>query len=154
MSNLKLSSSRRPRCVPPVSYEHQTEATVSTGSAKLDNRRFFWSDSLFDQDHGSILPCIKGSGCCCWCRSVRGICGAFWAHLCPVTMSVHTSLSIFPSVTSKLEAATWIRRRTPELQWGEVFILNCTESWLYQPLPPRQRLLRFPFILTWVAVVS
>jgi len=62
----------------------KTEATICTGSPKLDNGRLE-KNSEYDVNntkaYGSILPCINGSGW--WCNG-----GIFLAHFGPLSTNL------------------------------------------------------------------
>ncbi len=97
-------SSRRPHRVPLLSAKNRKRRLHHTGLPKLDKRRLektlpglmsldFCCDiqtveSEFDVKtwkHGSILPCINGSGWCwCWWWWCNGVGDIFWAHFGPL----------------------------------------------------------------------
>ncbi len=107
-SNLEADGLQWQKTTPgftPVSREQETDATVYTGSLKLDNRRiekgclvrrvtisastFGWLSqnlALKAWKHGSILHCFNGSGWCWWCN-VWGIIS--WHTLGPLVPTEH-----------------------------------------------------------------
>ncbi len=107
-SNLEADGLQWQKTTPgftPVSREQETDATVYTGSLKLDNRRlekgclvrrvtisastFGWLSqnlALKAWKHVSILHCFNGSGWCWWCN-VWGIIS--WHTLGPLVPTEH-----------------------------------------------------------------
>ncbi len=102
------SSSRRPHRVPLLSAKNRTRRIQYTQAHQNwtieDWKNIIWSDEsrfLLHSDgrvriwckrtwkHGSILPCLNGSGCWWWCNGVGDI---FLAHLVPIEHCLNTTV--------------------------------------------------------------